>query len=110
MADKQRDTFIGGVIIGAAIGTVAGLLAAPRRGRETRRILHKTAAAVPQIAEDVSTSVKFQTDRLSAAASDRWHETLDRLGNAIAAGIVASQSVRQHDARLPVDRRDSFDE
>jgi gas vesicle protein len=110
MADKQRDTFIGGVIIGAAIGTVAGLLAAPRRGRDSRRLLRKTASAVPQMAEDVSTSVKFQADRLSAAASERWHETLDRLGNAIAAGIVASQSVRQHDPKLPPDRQDSFDE
>jgi gas vesicle protein len=110
MADKQRDTFIGGVIIGAAIGTVAGLLAAPRRGRDSRRLLRKTASAVPQMAEDVSTSVKFQTDRLSAAASDRWHETIDRLGNAIAAGIVASQSVRHHDPKLSSERSDRFDD
>jgi gas vesicle protein len=110
MADKQRDTFIGGVLIGAAIGTVAGLLAAPRRGRDTRRLLSKTASAVPQIAEDVSTSVKFQTDRLSAAANDRWHETIDRLGNAIAAGIVASQSVRNHDPKLASERRDRFED
>jgi gas vesicle protein len=95
MADKNRGTFIGGLAIGAAIGTVTGLLVAPRRGRETQKILKKTAAAVPQIAEDLSTSWQFQADRFAAAAGDRWQETIDRLGAAISAGIVASQSVRE---------------
>jgi gas vesicle protein len=98
MADKNRGTFIGGVVAGAAIGAVVGLLLAPRRGQDTRKILNKTVAAVPQIAEDISTSVQLQADRLSVAASDRWHDTLDRLATAISAGIVASQSVRELDA------------
>jgi gas vesicle protein len=100
MADKNRGTFIGGVILGAAIGAVAGLLAAPRKGRDTRKILQKTATAVPQMAEDISSSVKLQADRLSTAASDNWHDTLDRLSQAIEAGIVASQNVRQIDSKL----------
>jgi gas vesicle protein len=99
MADKNRGTFIGGVILGAAIGAVAGLLAAPRKGRDTRKIIQKTATAVPQMAEDISSSVKLQADRLSTAASDNWHDTLDRLSQAIEAGIVASQSVRQLDSQ-----------
>jgi gas vesicle protein len=99
MADKHRGTFIGGVILGAAIGAVAGLLAAPRKGRDTRKILQKTATAVPQMAEDISSSVKLQADRLSTAASDNWHDTLDRLSHAIEAGIVASQNVRQIDSQ-----------
>jgi gas vesicle protein len=99
MSDKNRGTFIGGIIIGAAIGAVAGILAAPRKGRDTRKILQKTATAVPQMAEDISSSVKLQADRLSTAAIDNWHDTLDRLSNSIAAGIVASQSVRQIDTQ-----------
>ena len=95
MADKHRGTFIGGIFLGAAIGTVTGLLVAPCRGRDTRKILSKTVTAVPQMAEDISSSVQFQADRLSAAAGDRWHDTLDRLATAISAGIVASQSVRE---------------
>jgi gas vesicle protein len=95
MSDKNRGTFIGGILVGAAIGAVTGLLTAPRRGKDTRRILNKTVAAVPQMAEDISSSVKLQADRFSAAASDNWHDTLDRLSQAIAAGIVASQSVRE---------------
>lgn len=107
MADKNHDTFIGGVIVGAAIGAVTALLAAPRRGRDTRKILHKTATAVPQMAEDISSSVKFQADRLSAATVDNWHDTLDRLSEAIAAGVIASQSIRQLEQKSPVDRRSS---
>jgi gas vesicle protein len=95
MADKNRSTFIGGMFVGAAIGAVAGLLVAPRKGRDTRKILNKTVSAVPQMAEDIASSVQLQADRLSVAAGDRWHDTLDRLATAISAGIVASQSVRE---------------
>jgi gas vesicle protein len=95
MADKNRGTFIGGISIGLAIGAITGLLVAPRKGRDTRKIVNKTVAAVPQMAEDISSSVLLQADRLSIAAIDRWHGTLDRLGTAISAGIVASQSVRE---------------
>jgi gas vesicle protein len=98
MADKNRGTFIGGIFIGAAIGAVAGLLVAPRKGQDTRKILNKTVSAVPQMAEDISSSVQLQADRLAAAAGDRWHDTLDRLATAISAGIVASQSVRELNA------------
>jgi gas vesicle protein len=94
MADKNRGALIGGMLIGAALGAVAGLLVAPRKGQDTRKILGKTMAAVPQMAEDISSSVQLQADRLSEVTSDRWHDTLDRLGTAISAGIVASQSVR----------------
>ncbi|WP_373542190.1 YtxH domain-containing protein [Chamaesiphon sp.] len=101
MAGKNRGTFIGGIFLGAAIGTVTGLLVAPCRGRDTRKILSKTVTAVPQMAEDISSSVQFQADRLSTAAGDRWHDTLDRLATAISAGIVASQSVRELNADRP---------
>jgi gas vesicle protein len=95
MADKNNSKFIGGMFVGAAIGAVAGILAAPRKGRDTRKILNKTVSAVPQIAEDIASSVQFQADKLSAATGDRWRDTLDRLTTAISAGIVASQSVRE---------------
>jgi gas vesicle protein len=95
MADQNNSKFIGGMVVGAAIGAVAGLLTAPRRGRDTRKILNKTVSAVPQIAEDIASSVQFQAEKLSAATGDRWHDTLDRLTTAISAGIAASQSVRE---------------
>jgi gas vesicle protein len=92
MADNNRGgLFVVGVLIGGAIGTVAGLLVAPRSGKETRRILQKSASALPELAEDLSTSVQLQADRLSESARRNWDETLLRLKDAVAAGIEASQ-------------------
>jgi gas vesicle protein len=98
MADKNHGTFIGGVIIGAAIGGIAGLLLAPRKGEDTRKIVNKTVTAIPQMAEDISSSLQLQADRLSTATGDRWHDTLDRLATSISAGIAASQSIRELDS------------
>jgi gas vesicle protein len=39
MSNNRSGIFIGGLMIGAAIGTLAGLLVAPRTGRETRKLL-----------------------------------------------------------------------
>jgi gas vesicle protein len=103
MADKNSGKFIGGMVVGTAIGVVVGLLSAPRKGRDTRKILKKTATAVPQMAEDISSSVKFQADRLTTTLGENWHDTLDRLSEAISAGIVASQQVREIDPAPPLD-------
>ena len=89
--NKQTGSFLGGVFIGAALGTVVGLLIAPRKGRETRKILKKSADALPELAEDLSTSVQLQADRLSESALYNWEGTLARLREAVAAGIEASK-------------------
>jgi gas vesicle protein len=73
------------------MGTATSLLFAPRSGRETRQLLKKSATALPELAEDLSTSVQLQAGRLSESALRRWDETLVRLREAIAAGIEASQ-------------------
>ena len=97
MADKNHGTFIGGVVIGTAIGAITGLLLAPRKGQDTRKIVNKTLTAIPQMAEDISSSLQLQADRLSTATGARWHDTLDRLATSISAGIAASQSIRAVD-------------
>lgn len=91
MAESKSDALIGGMIIGAAIGAVAGILAAPRPGRDTRRILKKSADALPELAEDLATSVQFQADRLSASSLSNWDQTLSRLREAVVAGRAASR-------------------
>ncbi|MDJ0510126.1 MAG: YtxH domain-containing protein [Crocosphaera sp.] len=83
--------FVAGVFIGGMVGTVTGLLLAPRSGRETRRILKKSADALPEMAEDLSSTVQLQADRLSESAQKNWQDTLNRLSEAIAAGIEATQ-------------------
>jgi gas vesicle protein len=91
MSDNQAGSFVGGVMVGAAIGAVAGLLMAPRTGRETRQILKKSADALPELVEDLSTTIQLQADRLSETALSNWEQTLNRLKVAIAAGQEASR-------------------
>ncbi|MEC4816831.1 MAG: YtxH domain-containing protein [Scytonema sp. PMC 1069.18] len=95
MSNNRSGLFIGGLMVGATIGTLTGLLMAPRTGRETRQILKKSASALPELAEDISTSVQMQADRLSANARSNWDDTLDRLREAISAGIDATQRESQ---------------
>lgn len=95
MAEKNSSSFIGGMLLGAAVGTITGLLLAPRSGKETRHLLKKSAEAIPELAEDLSSSVQLQADRLSETALRNWDETLIRLKEAIAAGIEASSKERQ---------------
>lgn len=93
MSKQQNSTgmFIGGLMIGSAVGTVLGLLIAPRTGKETRKVIKKSADALPELAEDLATSLQLQADRLSESTLDNWEVTLNRLRQAIAAGIEASR-------------------
>ncbi len=94
MSNNRSGTFLGGMIIGAAFGAVAGLLVAPRTGRETRQLIKKSADALPELAEDLSTTIQLQADRLSETALRNWDGTLGRLREAISAGLEATQ--REH--------------
>jgi gas vesicle protein len=94
MSDNRSGSsglFVGGLFIGAVVGAVAGLLAAPKTGQETRRLIRKSADALPELVEDLSSSVQLQADRLSENALRNWDGTLGRLKEAIAAGVEASQ-------------------
>lgn len=95
MSNNRSGAFWGGVLLGAAMGTLTGILLAPRSGRETRRFLKKSADALPELAEDLSSSVQLQADRLSESALRNWDSTLNRLREAIAAGLEATQRERQ---------------
>jgi gas vesicle protein len=66
-------------------------LLAPRSGRQTRQLLKKSADALPELAEDLATTLQLQADSLSAVTQRNWQETLERLKEAIAAGVEASQ-------------------
>ena len=95
MSNNRSGSLLGGLLLGSAIGTVVGLLIAPRPGKETRQILKKSADALPELVEDLSTTVQMQADRWSDSASRNWEDTLTRLKDAIAAGVEASQQEQQ---------------
>ncbi|MDG2991326.1 YtxH domain-containing protein [Candidatus Synechococcus calcipolaris G9] len=95
MSSQRSGFFLGGLLAGGAIGTVVGLLIAPRSGKETRKLLQKSADALPELLEDVSSSLQIHRERLSESTQQSWQDTLDRLKDAIAVGLEASQQHRQ---------------
>ncbi|GEM_PF-154946 len=113
MSDNRSGAFIGGMLLGAAIGSITGLLIAPRTGRETRLLLKKSADALPELAEDLSTTVQLQADRLSETALRNWDGTLARLKEAISAGLEAgareNQAFERTEAVASSDRSPSPD-
>jgi len=105
---KQNSTgvFIGGLVIGSAIGSVIGLLMAPRTGKETRKVIKKSADALPELAEDLTTSIQLQADRLSESTLENWEGTLDRLREAISAGIETSRATATTQGNKKIDTLD----
>jgi gas vesicle protein len=92
-ADRQG--FWSGLVLGVAGGAIAGLLLAPRPGRETRRLLRETADALPELIEDLAQELQLQAEHLSEDGLQRWETTLERLRAAAVAGIAASQQEHQ---------------
>jgi len=95
MAENRTGAFIGGLLLGTAVGTVIGLLLAPRSGRETRRLLKKSAEALPEVAEDVTSSLQYQSEKLFDSAQRSLDEALLRLQQAVAVGREAMLQKRQ---------------
>ncbi len=95
MANQRSGFFLGGVLVGTALGAVVGVLLAPRSGRETRSMLKKSADALPELVEDLADSLQIHTDRLSEVARASWDDTLERLRMAIEDGLEVSQQQRQ---------------
>lgn len=64
--DSHVQSFITGLLLGAAIGAAAALLAAPDSGRRTRRRIRKVAGEARETATDrwdeLATDVKEKVD------------------------------------------------
>jgi gas vesicle protein len=100
-SNTSSSGFIGGLFVGSAIGAIAGLLFAPRPGRETRQLIQKSSEALPELVEDLATTLQLQAGRLSEAAMIQWEATLLRLQEAAQAGIEASQDAHRMATSLP---------
>jgi gas vesicle protein len=91
--------FIGGFLLGSAVGATLGLLFAPKTGRETRRLLRKSADALPELANEIAgeitSNVQYQADRFTEQAGRTIDNTMERMQEAIAVGKDASQRLRQ---------------
>lgn len=92
-SNNKGGALLTGIVIGGLLGSLTGLLVAPRSGKQTRQLLKKSADALPELAEDLATTLQLQADSLSEVTQRNWQGTLERLKEAIAAGIEASQAV-----------------
>ena len=95
MSNSRSARFATGVLFGAAIGTVTGLLVAPRTGRESRRLIQKSVEALPELTEDLSTSAQIQSERLAAMSGRGWGRLQLHIQEAIAIGIDAAKHQKQ---------------
>jgi gas vesicle protein len=93
--EDKNNAFILGVVVGSSIATMATLLFSPRNGKENRKIVSKTAQALPEMAQDISSSLQMNSDRISQSALQKWDNTLNRLKKAVSAGVEASQSYKE---------------
>jgi gas vesicle protein len=63
MGSQRTCGFVVGFVLGAAIGTIAGLMYAPRSGSELRRSLAETGAELKQRAADAGRRVRAAAAR-----------------------------------------------
>jgi len=98
MAEKGSGLFFGGVLLGGAIGAIAGMAANPRTTRRVRRAVRETAERLPEVARDASDIAIETSTRLGRRAvhltqdfRDDWQSTSQRLREAALAGVAASR-------------------
>ena len=106
MSQNNSEHLLSGLIAGAALGAIAGLLLAPRSGRQTRKVIKKSADAVPDLVEDLSTSLQFHADKFSHTTLQNWESTLDRLKDALIAGQAATREEFSQTAPAANPKRD----
>lgn len=87
--------FLGGLLIGTAIGAAAGILFAPKSGKETRRALKNSAQDLPRLAEELGSNVQYQADRFTEQAQRTIDETVVRLQEALVTGQEASRKLQE---------------
>ena len=80
--------FIGGLLLGGAIGAVLGILFAPRSGKETRQMLKESAQSLPEDLGELA-------ERAQETAQRTIDEAVQRLQEAIAVGQEASRQLLQ---------------
>ena len=89
---NNKTVFWSGLLLGSSIGAIVTLLLAPNSGQKNRQLLQKTASALPQMADDLATTLQSHGHHLSNSAKQNWQQTLNRLQIAIAAGVEASRN------------------
>ncbi len=98
MAGKGSGTFLSGVLLGGAIGAIAGMWIDPRTTRRVRHAVRETVDQLPELAHQVgdttiklSERLRHRVTLLSQDLQDDWQGTSERMRDAAAAGWDASR-------------------
>ena len=93
MSEEQKNNnFIIGFLIGSSLSMIATLIFHPRSGNQSRQILRKTSEALPQITEDVASSLQTHTSNLLFSTNKKWQRAFHRFQIAIKAGVEAARN------------------
>lgn len=104
MSKKRYGALVGGMLVGTVAGAAAGIWFSSRRRQRIRYLARKSTAALPEIAEDVSTSMQLRANRLSHVVHSRWDNFLGRLQEAVAVGVeVAREEFQTSEQRNDTD-------
>lgn len=83
MASQKTGAFVGGVLLGAALGGVITLLFAPRSGKETRTLIKRSVDTIPELAGVPQSDARVQVDKLVRSAQQSLDEMIHKLDEAI---------------------------
>lgn len=75
--------FIAGFIVGGAIGAVAGILLAPKSGKETREFLANSAQDMVKRADETANRIKSKADDAVSELQKKGEEIKSKLQNLI---------------------------
>jgi len=91
----NAEYFLRGLIIGGAAGLAAGIIFAPKSGKETRHQIYNSSQELLNKAEIQYDEASQKITKLKEEAKESYHEEKDRLKQAVQDGINAYKSVKK---------------
>lgn len=76
--------FLAGFAIGAALGAVAGVLLAPKSGKETREIIGDMASDMAKKTEATVKDIQKRADDIVSDVQEKSEEIMSKLQNMLA--------------------------
>ncbi|MBY0492132.1 MAG: YtxH domain-containing protein [Gemmatimonadaceae bacterium] len=112
VVDRGRDSGLGMLLLGLAIGAGAALLLAPASGRETRERLQQGARRASkrarEFAEDMGEDLTERVGRVKERARDAVGTRADAVRDAVEVGREAAQRARADLERNLADAKSAY--
>jgi gas vesicle protein len=89
MSERNSGSILMAVILGGVVGAIAGILYAPRAGKETRKRLKYLGDDISEKLESLSGEVKDKTRHIIEEGREKVIEQKERIEEAIEAGRKA---------------------